>query len=40
MTHPHRESRGLPAWAEITVFASALFAIGWLMMWLAATPRP
>ena len=21
-------------------FASALFAIGWLMMWLAATPRP
>jgi hypothetical protein len=37
MTHPHREPREFPAWAEIAIFAAALFALMWLSMWLAAT---
>jgi hypothetical protein len=37
MSHSNPESRELPAWAEITIFAAALFALMWLSMWLAAT---
>jgi len=39
MTHSFREPREFPAWAEITIFAAALFALMWLTMWLDAASR-